>query len=136
MQLLGEQLVVPGRDLGQPVVGDHEGSPLRLAQMLETNGRDFAQSRALGREQPPVACNDATACVDQHRDVETEALDAFGQTTQLPGAMNARVFRTRDQRVDREIADFKLPPCAGGIAVGGASFNAHRDVSVESPRRA
>ncbi len=27
-ELLGEQTVVPGRDLGQPVVGDHEGARL------------------------------------------------------------------------------------------------------------
>ena len=43
----GEQAVVPGRVLGQPIIGDHERLGLSLAKMVEANGWYFGPAEQL-----------------------------------------------------------------------------------------
>src|SRR5271167_3735709 len=45
LQRFAEQPIVPDRDLGQTVVGDYERALLRLGEMFEANGRDFAPAQ-------------------------------------------------------------------------------------------
>jgi len=44
LELLGQQPIVPGGDLGQPVVRDHEGTDLRRGQVIEAQGRHLGHA--------------------------------------------------------------------------------------------
>ena len=43
-ELLGQQLVIPGRDFGQPVIGDHKGTGLGRGQVIEAQGRHLGHA--------------------------------------------------------------------------------------------
>ena len=110
LQLLGQQPVIPGSDLRQPIVGDHEGPLLRLGEMLKANGRDLAPSQTACRLQAPVARNHFAIGADEDRDVEPERLDAVGDLTDLLWAMLARVAGIRLQALNRHIFDRQRQP--------------------------
>src|SRR5204862_252494 len=76
LELLRKQLVVPGRDFGQPVVGDHESSGLSGGQVIEAQGRHLAPAELAASRQPAVAGDNLATAVDQEWHVEAECLDA------------------------------------------------------------
>ena len=50
LKLDAEAPIVPGSELREPVVGDHERATLSLAEMLERDCRDLAQAQPPGGE--------------------------------------------------------------------------------------
>ena len=77
LQLLGQEPIIPQSNLRQPVIRDHEGPLLGLREMLEPNGRNFAPSQALARQQTAMPNDHIQIAVNQERDVEPKALDAW-----------------------------------------------------------
>lgn len=107
LELFGEQPIIPDRDLGQAVVGDHEGSLLGFGQMLEANDRRRAPAQPLGGKQPPMAGDHVVIGVDQHRDIEPERLDAIGDLPDLFSAVLACVARVGFEAIDRKVRNRK-----------------------------
>ena len=103
LELLRQQLVVPGGDLGQPVVGDHEGAGLRGGQVIEAEGRHLGNAELAAGEQPAVPGDHVAVAIDQDRHVEAESLDAVGDLPDLLLAVPARVGRIRLQIFDPTI---------------------------------
>ena len=105
LELLPEALAVPGRELREPVVGDHEGAASALGEMVERDRRNFGKAEAPRREDAPVAGDDPAVGVDQDGHVEAEGFDAVGDAADLPGGMKAGVARIGRQSVDWPPAD-------------------------------
>jgi len=101
LELDAEAPIVPGSELREPVVGDHERAALGLAEMLERDCRDFAEAQSPGGEDAAMARQNGARAVDQNRDVEPEGRNAVGDAGDLAGAMNARVFWIGRQTLDR-----------------------------------
>jgi len=57
--------------------------------MLEPNGRNFAPSQALARQQAAMPSDHIQIAVNQERDVEPKALDALGDLTNPLGGVLA-----------------------------------------------
>jgi len=83
LELLGQQLVVPGRDLGQPVIGDHEGAGLGRSQVIEAQGGHLGDAEFAGGHEPAMPTNHVAMAVDEDRDIKTEDLDAIGDLPDL-----------------------------------------------------
>jgi ParB-like nuclease domain len=113
LELLGEQPLVPLGIFGQPVVRDHEGLGLRVAQIVETDGRDFAPPQQLTGHQTAMAGDYFEIGVDQHRHIETEALYAARNLADLTRAMRARVVGVEFERGNRSIDE--LDPPSGSV---------------------
>ncbi len=75
--MLAEQPVVPCGDLGQAIVGDHEGARLRLGQMFEVDGRHFRPAELATGQEPPVTGDHLELGIDQDRHIEAENPDAI-----------------------------------------------------------
>jgi hypothetical protein len=108
LELLGQQPVVPGGDLGQPVVGDHEGAGLGRGQVIEAEGRYLREVEFAGSEQATMPGDDLARAIDQDRDIEAEDPDAFGNLPDLLLAVAPRVGRIRGELVNRSVDDQHL----------------------------
>jgi hypothetical protein len=103
LELLCEQPVVPGRDLGEPVVGDPKGAGLLGREVIEAQRRDLAPTELTTRAQPTVPGDHVVVAIDQDRDIEVEGLDAIGDLPDLLLGMLTRVRRIRLELVDPTI---------------------------------
>jgi len=88
LELLGQQLVIPGRDLGQPIIGDHEGAGLGRRQVIEAQSWDFSHAELTAGEQPAVPTDHVALAIDQHGNIKTEDPDAAGDLPDLPFGMD------------------------------------------------
>ena len=93
LKLDGQDLFIPARLLGEPVVGDHVGALLFLAHVREANGRHLAHAEQLRCLDAAVAGDDEAILVDEDGIVEAERRDAVGDLADLPARMRARVAR-------------------------------------------
>jgi hypothetical protein len=107
LQLFCKQSVVPNSDLGEPVVGDHEGTPLLLVQMVKTDRRDFGPPQMSTAEQSAMAGTDIKIGIDQDRHIETEALDALCDLPNLLLAVSSRIARIRLDLINAQIRNFE-----------------------------
>ena len=85
MKLDLEDLLVPTRFLGKPIVGDDVGPPLILGQMFQEDGRDGTMSLALRSLPPSMPGDDALVPIDQ---------DGVDEAEPYPGPRSARPGRT------------------------------------------
>ncbi len=69
-----QNLTVPSRLLGKPVVGQDVGAFLVLAQVIEPDYRYSVQAKLLCGFDTPVASDDGSVAVDNNRAVEAERL--------------------------------------------------------------
>ena len=58
VQLGRQQLVIPARELGQPVVGDPVGAHLLRRQVRQPDDRHLGETQVVRRQQPAVAGDD------------------------------------------------------------------------------
>ena len=105
-ELLRQQPIVPGCDLGEPVVRDPERAHLRRGQVIEAQRRHLAPAKLSCRKQPAMAGYDISITIDQDRNTEPKSLDAFGDLPDLLPAVPARVGGVWGELVDPPIDDF------------------------------
>ena len=82
-ELLGKQPVVPGRDLGQPIVGDHERASLRRRQMVEAYRRYLGNAHFPTGQHSAIAGNYLALSIDQDRNDEVEGFQAVADLANL-----------------------------------------------------
>ena len=137
-ELLREQPVIPGRDLAQPVVGDHEGARLCGREMIEAKCGHLGNANFATGEVPAVTHDYVTVAIDQDWDIEAESLDAVGNLPDLPLTVPAWVAWIRFELVDRPVDDQYLRRKAGRLAVGNAKVLRQRgklpSISPRTPR--
>ena len=92
-------------DLGQPVVGDHEGAGLRRGQVIEAQRRHLGHAELAAGEQPAVPGDHVAVAIDQDRDIEAESLDAVGDLPDLLLAVAPRVGGVRSSALDSAVND-------------------------------
>src|SRR4029077_20649898 len=97
--------VVPGGDLGQPVIGDHEGTGLGRRQVIEAQSWYLNDIEHAGSQDSAVTGNYLAVAINQDRDDEPEKLDALGDLPDLFLAVPARVGRIGEQCIDSTIHD-------------------------------
>ena len=102
---MGEQPVVPGADLGEPIVGDHEGAGLRRGEVIEARRRHLGHAELAGCKQATMTADHVAVGIDQDRDIETECLDAAGDLPDLLRAVAPWVGRVRFQLFNLPISD-------------------------------
>ena len=105
-QLLAQEPVVPGGDLGQAIVGDHKGARLGVAEVLQADRRDLGATELPAGEQSSMAGDDLVIGVDKDRHVEPEAPDTLGDLPDLFGRVPPWVARIGFELVDRAVNDF------------------------------
>jgi hypothetical protein len=106
LELLAEQPVVPGRDLGQPIIGDRECAGLHWAQVIEAQRRHLGNANFTGGQHSPMASDDVAVTIDQDRDDEAKGLEAFANLPNLLPGMAPRVGGIRFQLLASTIHDF------------------------------
>ena len=55
---------------------NRKGAPLRGIEMFDHDHRDLGPAELLRRQNPAVTRDNALLCIDQHRHIEAETLDA------------------------------------------------------------
>src|SRR6202040_573349 len=80
-------------------------SAWRLSPLFDRDNRDFGPAELLRRQNPAVARDNALLCIDQHRHVEAETLDAIGDLPHLFAAMQPRVLWIKPQCDNRFVTD-------------------------------
>lgn len=91
LQLDLQDLGIPARLLGEPVVGEDVGALLRVVEVVEAHARHGHKPEFPGRRDAAVAGDDAAVLVDEHGVVEPERCDARRDLGDLPVAMRAGV---------------------------------------------
>src|SRR5262249_22142368 len=104
-QLLGEQTVIPGRILGQLVIGDHEGADLSWRQVIEANRRDLGHTERRRTQDTAMPADHAAIAIDEDRNIEAEHSDAFGDLSDLFLAVPTCIGWIRPQRIDQAVFD-------------------------------
>jgi hypothetical protein len=90
-ELEPQDLLVPARPLGDPVVGDDVGALLLRGEVLDANGRDLGVAEDLRGRDAAVAGDDLTVPVDQDGVGEAELFDRGGDLVDLPLGVGAGV---------------------------------------------
>ena len=103
LELLRKQPVIPTRDFGEPVVGDHEGAGLRWGEMVEAYRRHLGEAQGTGGQHPAVARDYVVVAIDQDRDDEVEGLKAVSDLPDLLFTVPPRIGRIRPELVDRSV---------------------------------
>ena len=130
LQVLGQQRLVPGGGLGEPVVGDGEGAGLFRGQVLQADHRDLLPSQLAAGQYPPMASQDLAAGIDQHRYIEGEGFDAARDLADLRGLVEAGVLRVEGQGGEGEVFDGKL-----GLAFGELGADRHWRPRITEPHQ-
>ncbi len=104
---LSQEAFIPGRVLGQLIVGDHERLGLSLGQVLQTDGGHLGPTQEGGGLNAPMAGDDPLLAVHQYGGVEAEGLNALGDLADLLPGVNPRVVRIQLEGTDRQILDFE-----------------------------
>ena len=105
VQLGGEQLVIPARKLGQPVVGDAVGADLFRRQVRQPDDRHLLEAQMLRRQQPAVAGDDLAVVRHHHRRRPAVLDQRGGDLGDLIVGMGPRVPRIRLQPCERPLLD-------------------------------
>ena len=105
LQLAGEQRLVPGAELGQLVVGDAVGPPLRLGQVVEHDHRRLGQPELRRRQDAAVPGDHLAVAGDEHRHRPAELRHRAGDLRDLVGAVGLRVPRIGLQALERPRLD-------------------------------
>ena len=96
---MGQQPVVPGGDLGQPIVGDHESAGLRRGKVIEAQRRYLGNSNFATGQHSAMAGDYVVVTIDQDRNNEVEGFQAVANLPDLFFAVAARVCGVRFQLV-------------------------------------
>ena len=104
-QLQPQQLPVPARLLGEPVVGKDVGPLLRVGEVTELDHRHRSQPQLARRQHAPMPRDDAVRAVDEHRVVEPELPDRARDQRNLRVRMRPGVAGVGDERRDRPVLD-------------------------------
>jgi hypothetical protein len=107
LELLRQQPVIPDRNLGQPVIGDHESAGLPGRQVIQAQGRHLCHAQLDGGKQPAMTGYDVAEAVGQDRNNEAESLDAASDLPDLLFAVPARVRGIRLELVDSPVEKFE-----------------------------
>jgi hypothetical protein len=102
-ELLGQQAVLPGRDLGQPVIGNPKGAGLLRSEVIEAQRRHLSSAQQATCEIPTVPGDNIVRTVDQHRDVEIKCVDTVSNLPDLLLGVAPRVCGIWFQRVDSTV---------------------------------
>jgi len=107
LELLREQPVIPGGNLSEPVVGDHESAGLRPGEVIQTQRRHLGKAKRVAGRQPTMSGNRMELSIDQNRNIKTECRNAAGELTNLLPAVLTGVSRIRLDLLDRAVDDFE-----------------------------
>ena len=108
LELLRQEPVVPARDLGQPVVGDHKSAGLRRGQVIEAQRRHLGHAELARRQAArPWPAITLSLAIDQDRDDEAEVLMLSRDLPDLLLTVAPRIGRVRLQLVNRSIDDLQ-----------------------------
>src|SRR6516164_7627625 len=99
LEMTPQQIKIPDRLLGQPIVSDDHRPLVGIAQPPDGDGRDLRHAQASCCFPPAMACQDGAGLIDQDR-IGPEAPDAFHQTSNLAFRMTPRVARKFLQLVE------------------------------------
>jgi len=105
LELLGQELVVPGRVLRQAIVGDCEGPSLRGVKMFDRDGRHIGPSEFRRGKNPAMTGDHGSSGIDQHRYIEAKTRNAIRDLPNLLAAVQRRVLRIEPQPRDRLVMD-------------------------------
>jgi hypothetical protein len=105
LELFGQQPIVPGRDLGQPVIGNPEGSSLLRSEVIEAQRRHLGYAEQAACEKPTVPDDNIVLAIGQNWDIEIKGRDAVGNLPDLLLSMAPRVGGIGFQRVDPTVND-------------------------------
>ena len=98
-QVLAQEFVVPGADLRQAVVGDHQGPDLHIVEIGHPHRRDTGHAQQPARLHACVAADQPGVPVHHHGDPEAEGLDAPGDVADLLLCMEPGIARVGDDGV-------------------------------------
>jgi hypothetical protein len=96
-QFDAQQLLVPPRVEGEPVVGEDIRALLRLGEMRQLDHRHLGHAELARGQQPAVPGDDAALAIHQNGVGEAELTDRGGYLRHLHVAVGAGVARIRDQ---------------------------------------
>ena len=102
-ELLRQEPVVPGADLGQPVIGDHKGPRLGPGQVIEAERRNLVPAELASGKQPAMTGDEVAFAVDQDRNIEAERSDAGRDLLDLPFGVEPRIGRIGLELLDAAI---------------------------------
>jgi hypothetical protein len=112
-QFDAQQLLVPPRVEGEPVVGEDIRALLRLGEMRQLDHRHLGHAELARGQQPAVPGDDAALAIHQNGVGEAELTDRGGYLRHLHVAVGAGVARVGHQRVDaRGVVGRKHGLCA------------------------
>jgi hypothetical protein len=83
LELLREQPVIPGGNLGEPVVGDHESAGLRPGEVIQTQRRHLGKAKRAAGRQPTMSGNRIELSIDQNRNIKAECRNAAGRADEF-----------------------------------------------------
>ena len=128
VQLGGEQLVIPARQLGQAVIRDPVRADLLRRQVRQPDDRHLAQAQVLRRQQAAMAGDDLAVVRHHHRRRPAVLDQRGGDLGHLILGVGARVLRVRLQARERPLLDL----------LGQETQRRHGDCACpkKSPRRA
>lgn len=95
-----QNLTIPARLLGQPVVCDHVGPLLILRHVIEPQAGNLSEPELPGCSHPAMTGKDAAPLVDQHGIGEPETLDAGSDLPDLFQGMGPRIAGPGDECLD------------------------------------
>jgi hypothetical protein len=95
-----QHLLIPSGVFSQPVVGDHQRAPLRLAQVIQHDHRHFAHPELPRGHHPRVARNDDPVGSDQHGVDEAKFGDRGRDLRHLLLGVRARIPGVGNQPLD------------------------------------
>ena len=104
-QLQRQQLVVPPRQLGQPVIGQNVGALPGRRHVVQSNRRHPLQAEQPGGCDSTMAGDDSARLVDQNGIGEAEGLDAVGELPDLAFGMAAGISGIGPQRLECPVLD-------------------------------
>jgi hypothetical protein len=112
LELDRQDFPIPPGIEGELVVGDDVSPFLRLAEMLDPNGRHHLQAQSARRFDAAVAGDDHVRLIDEDRVGEAEFANRGRDLMNLLLRVNSRVARKGLQQVDRALLDAEfIPPC-------------------------
>src|SRR5262249_1174063 len=77
-EFIRESCAIPASALRDAVVGQQQCALARLAQAIDDDRRNDLEPKQLGGFQPPVAGEQHTALIEQHRGRKSDRLNAVG----------------------------------------------------------
>ena len=108
LQFARQQIAVPTRQFGQPIISYDVGAPIGRGEIGQTNRRNLLQAEHLCGFDPSVAGDDLEVVGDEDGIDEAEPLDRLRNLFQLLLGMGAGVVRRGTQALGRKVCDLKI----------------------------